>query len=454
MSLPRSARPIELIPVSFRIHGVQRHCEDLAIAQLIEESIAGWWACKTGLPDLGRPYSAREQTECERVADESLAQVDAAARGLRRRRLQPEDAQAQITAALVELTSCALDLRDPYVDWLLGDGFSGVSTGLARQARQMDSSVGMVDILQAARNAWTACGLQALLGHPVHLTPAIFAYSMLYPYSDNYLDDVALSKDLKLAFSARFRQRLEGEQPEAANTREATIWSLVELIEKQYARGAYPQVYESLLAIHAAQEQSISQLPLAGRHAELDVLRLTFTKGGTSVLADACLAAGQLLPAEARFAFQWGVVLQLGDDLQDVRSDARRGSLTLYTQAAGRNPLDEITSRTLHFGRWVMEAMDRLPSGRPVLKELLRKSSQLLLIRSAASANELYSEPYLKQLEVHSPFRFEFLRQREQEVAKRKRVYGALFEDLIKVSQNETHLPLRTFRLQNVLTRQ
>ncbi len=429
------------------------NCESLDVTKLVEECLAGWRAAGSELPDLGRQYREYEQEDCERAADECLDRVDAVTRQLRRQKLQPEEAQASITAALVELTSYALDLRDPYVDWLLGDGFSRVSTALARQAREMDSSVSMVDILQAARNAWTACGLQALLGRSVQLTPAIFAYSMLYPYSDNYLDDVALSHEQKLAFSHRFRRRLEGEGLEAVNAREATIWALVGIIEGQYARALYPQVYESLLAIHAAQEQSIAQLPLNGSHAELDVLRLTLNKGGTSVLADACLAAGQLTSGEAQFAFQWGVVLQLGDDLQDVHSDGRRGSLTLYTNAARYGPLDEITSRTLHFGRGVMEGMNRLPEGRPVLKQLLQRSSQLLLIRSAASADELYTAPYLRQLETYSPFCFEFLRQREQELAKRRREYGSLFENLIRIRTTETQRRLRTFRLQNVLTR-
>lgn len=433
---------------------MQRHCEGLSIEEFIEQSIAAWRNSGTGLPDLGRRYSGREQAESERVADECLEQVDAAARELRRRKLEPEEAQARITAAVVELTSCALDLRDPYVDWLLRDGFGSVSTGLARQARQMDSSVGMVDILQAARNAWTACGLQVLLGYAPQLTPAIFAYSMLYPYSDNYLDDVSISREAKLAFSARFRRRLAGEEPATANAREATIWALVEMIEAQYARAECPQVYESLLAIHAAQEQSIGQLLSRGDRAEFDPLALTFTKGGTSVLADACLAAGHLSREEAIFAFQWGVVLQLGDDLQDVRSDGRRGSLTLYTRAAGREPLDEITNRTLRFGRWVMAGMDRLPNGRPVLKDVLKKSSQLLLIRSAASAGELYSARYLEDLESYSPFRFEFFRKREREIAKRRREYASLFEDLIKIRGNEPRSLLRTFQMQNVFTRQ
>ena len=33
-----------------------------------------------------------------------------------------------------------------------------------------------------------------LLGLPVEVTPAVFAYSMLYPYTDNYLDDPAIPR--------------------------------------------------------------------------------------------------------------------------------------------------------------------------------------------------------------------------------------------------------------------
>ena len=57
---------------------------------------------------------------------------------------------------------------------------------------------------------------------------------------------------------------------------------------------------------------------------------MSCAKGGTSVLADACMARGWLNEEESRFAFDWGVLLQLGDDLQDVREDMQRGSMTLF----------------------------------------------------------------------------------------------------------------------------
>ena len=93
---------------------------------------------------------------------------------------------------------------------LLKGGFAAIGTELAREARRFDPAVSTADILQASRNAWTACGLQMLLGRKMRLTPAIFAYSMLYPYTDNYMDDPATPAEAKLGFSARFGRRLEG----------------------------------------------------------------------------------------------------------------------------------------------------------------------------------------------------------------------------------------------------
>ena len=90
-------------------------------------------------------------------------------------------------AAFARFSATALDLEAESVH-LLTNGFLPVGTRLARWARQFDPTLGMADIIQACRNAWTACGLQPLLGIPMGLTPSILGYSLLYPYSDNYLD--------------------------------------------------------------------------------------------------------------------------------------------------------------------------------------------------------------------------------------------------------------------------
>jgi hypothetical protein len=148
------------------------------------------------------------------------------------------------------------------------------------------------------------------------------------------------------------------------------------------------------------------------------------------VLADAYLAAGDLSDEEARVAFEWGVVLQLGDDLQDFRADQLRGSCTLFTQAGGQGPLDGVTNQTFHFAETVMEGLQQLATCCQSLKDLLARSSRLLLIRSAAGIPEFYTHAYLEDLERHSPLRFDFLRSRENSLAHHSRSAGRIFEKL------------------------
>ncbi len=404
-------------------------------AELLEESLDLWRYSPNSFPALGRQYTKAEQIERETLFDECLDTIQAESLQVPETESERKTARERITSALAQIGTCAIDLQDPYVQLLLRDGFSAVGSDLARWARTVDSAVSAADIFQACRNAWTACGMQLLLGKAIELTPAIFAYSMLYPYSDNFLDDAGASHEEKLAFSSRFRARLAGTSPEPDNALETAVWQFIALIESQYARADYPLVYASLLAIHQAQEQSMTQLRrnrlYRGLPDELDVLDLSFAKGGTSVLADAYLAGGNLAPAEVRFAFEWGVLLQLGDDLQDLRQDLASGSLTLFTQAAGRDPLDSLTNRTLHFAQRVMARMDDLATASGIVKELLKRSSRSLLIRAAAAAGEFYSSEYLAELEIYSPVRFAFLKARQEKVDRHRAWFEAFFEALI-----------------------
>ena len=80
-------------------------------------------------------------------------------------------------------------LEDRHVDALTSYGFAELVEEFVRQARQFDPDISAADIYQAGRNAWSMNLMQYLMGVPVEVTPAVLAYSLLYPYSDNYLDD-------------------------------------------------------------------------------------------------------------------------------------------------------------------------------------------------------------------------------------------------------------------------
>lgn len=386
--------------------------------------LAQWWReADPSLPRFLPTYSAREQARREALFDRYLDRVQAVLRS------KPERAVAEerVASAFREWACPALDLEERHADLLLAGGFAQTGRELARRARIFDPDMRSSDIFQASRNAWTTNGLQMLFGLPAQLTPAIFAYSMLYPCTDNYLDRPAISAAAKLSFSRRFGQRLAGERVAPTGLHERQVWALVSMIEGQFARSAYPGVFASLRAIHHAQERSL----LLHRRLEPgapDVLEIGFEKGGASVLADAWLAAGTLAPNQAEFAFAWGVALQLGDDLQDVELDAHDGILTLFSQAAGREPLDEVTNRAFHFGARALAGLDEVGApGSTAVQDLIRKSFTLLLTGAAGEARRLYSEPYIQELETRSPFRLSFLSDRRRRLLKSAPAWYGIF---------------------------
>lgn len=407
----------------------------------VGETSAVWSACaQPHMPDAPR-YSAQEQTRREQAYDEAL---DAVETTLKRARGAPTAAarrktQQRVTEQFARFSALALDLKDDAIQMLTED-FLPVGTRLARWARRFDPDLSMPDIIQACRNAWTACGLQPLLGERIQLTPSILGYSMLYPYSDNFLDREDVATDAKLRMSARFRERLRGERLAAQNDLETALWRLVDLVETQYPRARFPEVFECMLAIHRAQEHSIAQVRSHGSDADLTLL--SCAKGGTSVLADACLARGWLSEEESRFAFDWGVLLQLGDDLQDVREDLQRGSTTLFSGPAARSErLDDRVIQLLTFADYVGNEMEAIENGTPMLKALLRMSWRSLILMAVAATHEHFSPVFLAEAEQFSPFRFDFLRERRVRLAGRQGLYTMLFEALIE-ADDERGVPL------------
>jgi hypothetical protein len=418
------------------------------VAQTIEV-----WNRGAAQPARDAPrYSLKEQQKREKAYDQGLRAVEREVRRTPRTRAERIKRQDRIVASFARFSATALDLEEETIK-LLTDDFLPVGTKLARWARQFDASLGMADIIQACRNAWTACGLQPLLGERVGITPSILGYSLLYPYSDNYLDREDISAEAKLRFSERFRNRLRGERLSARDDREAALWTLVRLIEEQYPRARYPQVFECLLAIHRAQEESIAQLRSCNHFGDAELLRMSCAKGGTSVLADACLAHGGLSREESRFSFEWGVLLQLGDDLQDVREDMRRGSVTLFSRAAelGR-PLDGLVIQLLNFSEQVGARMDHLPNGAEMLKKLLRMSWRSLIVGAVANSHEYFSPGFLDEAERWSPFRFEFLRTRNERLTSRQGLYAILFEAFLEAREaDDGELPVPDYRLVSYL---
>lgn len=390
------------------------------VSELLGQFTALWWQTPDNLPDLGTVYSPRDQQAREKHLESTLKKLVSELRRKQASATERQAVQEKVAAILVDFAKEALGINDSLVETIRSYGFAEIAVEFDAMAHHFDPAVSDEDIFQASRNVWSMNLMQLLLGQPIQMTPAIFAYSMLYPYSDNYLDNPAIPLKTKHGFNHRFQRRLEGEAVTPVNAHEAKICALIDMIEDQFPRHYYPQVFDSLLAIHQAQSKSLHLLRPGASPYEIDVLGICFEKGGTSVLADGYLIAGTLTRAQQEFMFYYGTLTQIMDDLEDVERDLKAGLQTIFSHTAQHWPLDVVTNRTFHFAGGLLERMAAFDApGAEALKELIQSSLTPLLISEAGVAGRLYSPGYRKVLQSHFPYRFSFLEKQRNKFSNR-----------------------------------
>lgn len=278
-------------------------------------------------------------------------------------------------------------------------------------ARDFDPDLGLASAYQALRNVWIMNSLQFDLGLAVEHTDAIFAYSMVYPYLDNLLDDARTAEAGKLAFVARLRSWLEGSDQAPESPREERLLSLVRLIEARFPRPGFPGVYQSLLAIYNAQVKSLLQQRPDAAPSPEKILTISLEKGGTSVLADGYLVAGALRPRDEEFCFGFGTFLQLADDLQDIAEDSRCGHRTLFSSGAPGEPLDATALRLESYLAAVLEEAraDAAPS-RIALCDAIRNGLRLMFRESIGKQPGYFRRTFVRRAKRTFPARFSYLR--------------------------------------------
>ncbi len=287
------------------------------------------------------------------------------------------------------------------------------------QAKAFNGEMGIEDIGQAMRNVWIINMIQRLESKPANLSSSAFGYSMLYPYTDNLLDDIEMDSEYKKAVMKQFGKRLSGISANPADptkSYERDLFKLIEMIESEYKRTEYPMVYESMLGIHHAQLMSQNQQCVSIPY-ERSILEYTFEKGGTSVLADACIVSGILTKEQILFYMQYGIVLQLCDDFQDMIEDKANGHQTLFSQLMGCYKLDPLILKTLLFNEKMIQ---KLPDKK--WRSIYSNCILMMIAFSSLNYKPYLSRNFYKELSSYSPLTRRQFKKIEKEIKQSRKL--------------------------------
>jgi hypothetical protein len=400
----------------------------ITVESYIDHFVKIWEKSPTTFPEFKRAYSEAEQLERENNFEQIQLKMKSLQSRSAIKKLRNSNPESKFFPVFRSFLQSIFDFEEAHLEIILSEQFRGVSKDFFYQARDFGPELTPENIYQGLRNVWIMNGLQLMMNIPVEITPSVFAYSMIYPYSDNLLDDPHISGKEKQEFSVRFNRRLHGEYVSPLNHTERQLFQLVGMFEEQYNRIDFPEVYQSLYAIQKGQTDSLKLLRTDGL-TESEIQRVCFEKGGASVLADGYLVAGKLSRQKEQALFGYGIYLQLLDDIQDMKEDADANTNTMCTSLQRVN-LGEFVNRTIHFGRVALEEMKCFEASNvDEFLNLMNRSIETMAIESAGLNETGFTKEYLVEMERFSPLHFDFVRQKKsQSKSQRFALFQKYFE--------------------------
>lgn len=267
------------------------------------------------------------------------------------------------------------------------------------KTRAFDDKIEMEDIAQAMSNFLVYVMMAELEGAEDYVQNAVWSYSLLYPYTDNILDDVTISSKEKMEFNERLYQRIQGREEKGYNQKEEKINACITYIEEKYNREQYPEIYNSILLIFQAQVESLRmQKELLGEEESLDI---SIFKGASSVLVNACMIDGRFgenRENNIRLATKLGYFLQLADDLRDMKTDIESQHQTLFTIFINQGNVEHLTNNMFEYIDFIFEGIE----GKTEIAEFIKKQCRILMINSMIHNKEYFSKEYIDRIEEYS----------------------------------------------------
>lgn len=347
-----------------------------------------------------------------------------------------------------------------------------------RHARTFSPESSLFDLGQAVRN-YTVYAMFAELFHQSHeFNLAAFGYSMLYPFTDNYIDSEDNSETDKQEYNQMIEDKIKGNEVHPTTLHHKKTCELLDAIESRYPRVSYGNkqfnaynsediftgnirnsdicdernnIYSLLLMMLEAQKLSLAQQhsdsasisqngnislkqTAAPALTSYEVLDISLYKGGVSVLIDGFFVNDELTDEDLHFYLGFGFFLQLADDLQDIAEDSANGSLTLFTYTSGKEHVEMLINQLLHFVHGIMDSYS-VPNDD--FKKFVFSNCCQLIYSSASGSREFISKEYLDRLEEYLPVSYAFLEKTKNSLPENQNLnsqanYMKILDELLK----------------------
>lgn len=326
-----------------------------------------------------------------------------------------DELKRTITEYILELDERKLFFDKPFLGFFLDKGYMESAEDFLDEVKLEDSDLKPEEVFQAIRNVWIMNSLQLFWGIPLRMTPSVYAYSMLYPYTDNFLDSTTVSREEKARFNERLTRVIKGENIESSDPHEGRVFELIGKIGTEFHRDSYPSVYESIGLIQKAQIESMKQDKKKAMTSD-EIIPISIFKGGASVLADAFLVKGELDEEEMSFAFGYGAFLQLLDDLQDAETDRKDGHQTIFSIGDKSSDFDARLKKLISFIFKFNEEAVGDDSTKVLMKDVIRTCTLMMVTEVVGREPGIVTKGFYRELESYSKVRLTFFTEYEKQM--------------------------------------
>ncbi len=271
--------------------------------------------------------------------------------------------------------------------------------------REFAPELSFEDIGQAIRNYIVYVMFKEINHISTGYSSAGFGYSMLYPFTDNYIDNSSCSNMDKIEYNQLIRDKIKGNNIHPKSTHQKKTCDLLQAIASDYPRDQDDSIYHLLLMMLDAQEVSIRQQNKEDPLSYEERLDISIYKGGISVLIDRCLVNKELTKEDLIYYLGVGYFLQLADDLQDILEDSQKGYQTIFTVDLCSRQEEALVNKMLHF---IYTIMEEYRADNDSFKNFILANCYQLIHTSVIGSKEFFSSEYLKRTERYLPVTYPY----------------------------------------------